>query len=174
MRKSFIAAAVICLLLIPFTVSQSADLYPIFGGGVKVGNAGKPVFAAFGGANIPFVTNDVKDYQVFNRSQIFYDNQFGAEAGSGQGITTFLMMRKGINAPDPGMKLPFTEIELNGGVGFKYMIDEGKDPKAVVLKFESGATIWKSFRLMVGVDYTPQMPNDVWFPYVALDLSPRL
>jgi opacity protein-like surface antigen len=171
MKRLILLITAVCLLA---GTAFTADLYPIFGGGVKVGNAGRPVFAAFGGANVPLATNEAKDYQFFNRSQIFYDNTFGPETVSGQGLTSFLMMRKAINAPDPGQKSPFTEIEVNAGVGLKYMIDEGKDSKNAVIKLESGATVWKSFRLMAGVDYQPSMPNDVWYPYLALDLSPRL
>ena len=153
---------------------SAADVYPIFGGGVKVGNAGRPVFAAFGGANIAIATNEAKDYQFFTREQLFYDNQFGAEQVSGQGLTSFLMMRKGINAPAAGEKVPFSEIELNAGIGLKYMVDEGKDVKNAVVKAEAGATVWKSFRLLVGVDYQPAAVSDIWFPYIGIDLSPRL
>ncbi len=173
MRTSFIAVAVIILLLIPFTV-QSADIYPIFGGGVKVGNAGKPVFAAFGGANIPLATNLDKDYQFFTREVIFYDNQFGTEPGSGQGITSFLMMRKSINAPSAGQKIPFTEIELAAGTGLKYTIADGKDVKLSVTKVEIGATVWGSARIMLGMDWTPESVHDIWFPYLAFNMSPRL
>ncbi len=171
MKKLFLLSILVIFLV---STTWAADLYPIFGGGVKVGNAGKPVFAAFGGANIPLSTNEAKDYEFFNRDQIFYDNQFGSETQSGQGLVSFLMMRKAINAPAVGQKVPFTEIEINGGIGIKYMIDEGKDVKVAVTKFEIGATAWKSARIMVGVDYTPMAVNDVWFPYLGIDFSPRL
>jgi hypothetical protein len=170
-KKLFLLSILVIFLV---STTWAADLYPIFGGGVKMGNAGKPVFAAFGGADIPLSTNEAKDYEFFNRDQIFYDNQFGGETQTGQGMTSFLMMRKAINAPDMGQKAPFTEIEINGGVGMKYMIDEGKDVKVAVTKFEVGATAWKSVRLLVGCDYTPMVKNDVWFAYAGINFSPRL
>ena len=171
--KRFIIATVLILTFLPITIS-AADVYPIFGGGIKVGNGGRPVFAAFGGANIPIATNELKDYQFFTREVIFYDNQFGTETVSGQGLTSILMMRKAINAPNPGQRSPFTELEIAAGIGLKYMINDGKDVKNAVVKVESGATVWKSFRLLVGVDYQPAAVNDIWFPYFALDLSTRL
>ncbi|MFA5382519.1 MAG: hypothetical protein WC356_05080 [Candidatus Micrarchaeia archaeon] len=171
MKRLFLLSFLVIFLV---STTWAADLYPIFGGGVKVGNAGKPVFAAFGGANIPLATNESKDYEFFTREVIFYDNQFGSESQSGQGMTSFLMMRKAINAPAVGQKVPFTEIEINAGMGLKYMIDEGKDVKVAVTKFEVGATAYKTIRLLVGCDYTPMAVNDIWYVYAGIDFSPRL
>ncbi len=171
MKRMFLFLVV--LVLVPITI-HAADLYPIFGGGFKAGNGGKAVFAAFGGADIPLTTNLAKDYAFFTREQIFYDNTFGTEQASGQGMTSFLMMSKAINAPGVGEKSPFTEIQLSAGIGMKWMIADGKDVKAAVTKAELGATAWKTARVIVGCDYNPMTVNDVWYVYAGVNFSPRL
>lgn len=164
MKRNMILLLVLALIALNPTAGECQEVGSglTFGGGFVFDN--EPTFAAFGGAEFPFLTDTVRGLQLFNRT--VYHQVRRDESREVQAASTWAMARYAI----------VDNFSVAGGAGYQTAVKEGNDDNSIGLKAEVGYLAWKRLNFFLGYEWkqAEEIADDKTFLYLGLTVVPKV